>query len=141
MRLLKDFDVFIQYYNIDLCKYQSFKSLQKTVGIYKMIKGKMCGVFVEDNELYLIYETRKIKVTDSCRLTVNRINNREVIFILEEDALEIMKTPFQIEKPVPYNAPFDYLNEDLEWTNFMENVINNEDKKRNFIEIAEKAND
>lgn len=134
MKLLRNFDEFIKYYDIDADKHLTFKSFQKTIGTYKIMEGIVVGVFVNDEDLYFLYGNKKIRVPDSYRLIVRNMTNKKVELVLTDGSNEILKITYNAPEPFHYDKPFDYLNDD-KWENYMTDIINDKVKKSDFIEI------
>lgn len=134
MKLLGNFDVFKEYYNIETKRFYSFDTLQKTVGIYKIIKGKMTGLLVKDDNLYFLFGEEKFLITDSHKGLLKEKSNAEKEFNLIYRNEVVVRFSYPLPDPKLNVSPFEYIDEeDFKWGDFIANIINNQERKKNFI--------
>jgi len=137
MKLLGNFDLFNEYYDIDAKKFYSFETLKKTVGVYKIIGSKMTGLLVENGELFLFNGDDKYLITESNKVLIKEKNKKVNEFILFKGNKELVRFFYPLPDSKLLNiSPFEYIDEeDFKWGDFIGNIINNSNRKRNFLEI------
>ncbi len=134
MKLVHNFDLFREYYDIDAKRFCSFKTLRKSIGKYKMIEGKMTGLLVEDNALYFLYGETRFLVTGACKVLLNKISKTagEVSFVNTGEV--VVSFLYEFVGGELNVAPFEYIDEeDFDWGLFLANVINDPERKKTFI--------
>ncbi len=140
MKLLKNFDVFKEYFNLDTKEFCSFEQLQKTVGIYKTLDGIMTGLLVEDTNLYFLYGEEKFLITDSYKVLLKKISKAESEIALSVGNEELVKFLYPIPNLELNVTPFEYIDEeDFKWGEFIEKIVNDKERRRNFVaKLSEK---
>lgn len=134
MRLLKNFDLFKEYYNIDTKQFCPFENLQKTVGIYKIIKSIMTGLLIEDSNLYFLYGEEKFLITESHRVLLRVKSNVENEFSLIDGNDVLVRFLYSTPDSKLNVSPFEYIDEDdFKWGDFIAKIINDGERKRNFV--------
>jgi hypothetical protein len=134
MKLLGSFDIFKEYYNIDEKRFCFFKTLQKTVGIYKIIENKLTGLLVEDNNLYFLYGEDKFLITDSHKVFLKVISKVENEFNLMNGDEVLVKFPYSLPNSELNVSPFEYIDEDdFNWGEFIAKIINDKKRQENFV--------
>lgn len=134
MQLLKNFDKFIEYYDMESKKYHFYDSLQKTVGSYKIIGNVINAILVQDYNLFFVYGEQKIEITNSHKVLINKKSNLENEFCLMDENDVLVRFLYSIPDSQLNVSPFEYLDEDdFNWGNFVEKIINDEEKKINFV--------
>lgn len=132
--LLRNFDYAVKYFD-----YRSKIEFEKTSnspinGWYKFINGLLSALLVIDNNLYFLYGKEKFLITESHRVLLKRENNVESNFslIIGDDVL--VKFLYSLPDPKLNVSPFEYIDEeDFKWGDFIEKIINDGERKRNFI--------
>ena len=134
MKLLSSFDYFKEYYDLGTNEFCFFESLQKNVGTYKIIEGIMTALLVENNKLYFLYGDNKFLMTDSHKVLLKEKSKVEKEFILFNGNNELIRFLYSLPDPQLNASPFEYIDEeDFKWGDFVEKVINDSERKRNFI--------
>lgn len=134
MRLLKNFDLFKEYYNIDNKQFCSFENLQKTVGIYKIIKSIMTGLLVEDGILYFLFGEEKFVLTKFHSVLLEVKSNVENRFSLISGNDLFVSFLYLIPSTKLNVSPFEYIDEDdFNWGIFIANIVNDKERQRSFI--------
>lgn len=135
MRLIGNYDLFKEYYNIDTKQFCYFENIQKTIGMYINIKGILNGILVEDGLLYFFYGEENFLITESHQVLLEVKSNTESKFSLINGNDVLVE--FLYSKPsseLLYCSPFEYIDEDdLDWGVFIEKIINDKERQRNYI--------
>lgn len=134
MKLLGNFDLFREYYDIVENKFYSFETLQKTGGVYKIVESKMIGLFVENNNLYFLNGEEKFLIKETHIVLLKAKSTLEKEFILIDEKNVLVRFLYSTIDSNLNVAPFEYIDEeDFRWEAFIAKIINNEERKRNFV--------
>lgn len=132
--LLRNFDIAVKYFDY-ISNYEvENHSTPKICGWYKFIDGQISALLVNENKLYFRYGVNTYLISRSHKVTINKINNNESKFSLVDGNRVIAM--FNYLNPVPFLnlPPFDFINQaDQDWGMFLEKILNNEERKRNFV--------
>lgn len=133
MELLRNFDFAKKYYDCESKVEINETSNVKIFGWYKFINEKLSGLLVTNNNLYFLYGDNKFLITDSHKVSLKKINNEENEFkLVNNDTTEAKFLYF-----VPNHkhvSPFEYIDEeDFKWGDFIAKIINDGERKNNFI--------
>jgi hypothetical protein len=134
MKLLSNFDVFKEYYDLDTKQFCSFESAQKNVGTYKIIGNIMIGLLVEDKELYFLYGNDKFLITESYRVLIKERSKLENEFTLLNGNDVIVRFLYPLPDPKLNISPFEYIDEDdFKWGDFIEKIVNNPERRKRYM--------
>jgi len=132
---LKNFDLANKYFDFERKVESVDDGDDKINGWYKFINGKLVALFVLDHKLYYLYNSDKYLLTKSCKVVVemNKSTNKG-IFNIFDDQNKILSYSYDLPNDIIYPAPFDYIDyEEFKWEEFVEKIINNDDRRDNFI--------
>ncbi|HBV14809.1 hypothetical protein [Chryseobacterium carnipullorum] len=132
--ILRNFDFAIKYYDCKLKAEIIETSNPKINGWYKYINETLSAILVRDNNIYLLYGENNILIKKSYRVFLYRRNDTEYEFNLAEEDNILISFFFSQTCNKLNVSPFEYIDEDdFKWGVFLEKIINNEEKKINFI--------
>ncbi len=131
---LRNFDYATRYLD-----YKSKTELEESSnpqinGWYKFINGLLSALLVMDNSLYFLYGEDKFLITDSCRVLLKERSKLENEFVLVNGNNELVRFLYSLPDPKLNVSPFEYIDEeDFKWGNFIEKIINDKERQRNFV--------
>ncbi|WP_286776746.1 MULTISPECIES: hypothetical protein [Sphingobacterium] len=135
MKLLRNFELHDILF--DLESGEEFKNLEPVTNIYgwyRQIEDVLTALYVEKNELYLLFGTTTFHVGDHCKVNLIPLaeNTMELLIYHKEDL--IVRFSFPFAPKFNYPAPFDDLNDlEQDWGLFIQEIINNPLRRRNMI--------
>lgn len=131
---LQNFDVAANSYDYEAKVEFNATSSVLISGWYKFVDELLSGVMVIDYKLYFLYGTDKFLITDKHRVELKRISEFESEFALIESNRIWANFTYDLPESYIYPQPFDYIDEDdFLWGEFLQKIINNEERKKNFI--------
>lgn len=134
MKLLKNFDSFKEYLDLDSKEFYFFDKLHEVTGIYKIVKGTMTGLLVDDKKLYFLSGSDEILITEHHTVLLRQQNNTENEFMLLDRDEIVVKFLDSLPESNFNVSPFEYIDEeDFEWGEFLEKIINDNERKEAFI--------
>lgn len=132
--LLRNFDFAVKYFD-----YNSKIELENTLnpkinGWYKFINGLLSGLLVVNNNLYFLHGENKFLITESNRVSIKGKGDFENEFSLLNGNDVFVRFVYSIPNAKLSTSPFEYIDEDdFKWGEFIEKIMNNEDRKRSFV--------
>ena len=132
--ILKNFDYAIKYFD-----YESKTEIEKTSntlinGWYKFIDGLLSALLVIDDNLYFLYGEDKFLITESNRVVIKGKSNVKNEFSLFNKKDLLVRFDYSIPDSNLNVSPFEYIDEDdFKWGEFMTKIINDKERKRNFV--------
>lgn len=132
--LLRNFDFATKYFD-----YKSNTELEKTSnpqvnGWYKFINGLLSALLVIDNNLYFLYGEEKFLITESHRVLLEKKSNVENEFSLMNKNNVLVRFIYSTPDLKLNVSPFEYIDEDdFKWGDFIAKIINDGERKRNFV--------
>lgn len=134
MELLKNFDSANEYLDLDSNKIIKCLSEVKINGWYKIIDNAPSALLVSANRLYFIWDSNKHLVTDSTYIKIDKskiLNNNLKLYEIET---LIFQFNYDADENYSNLSPFEYIDdEDFDWGLFVSNIINDTERKNNFI--------
>lgn len=132
--LLRNFDFATKYFDYKSKTELEESSSPKINGWYKFINGLLSALLVIDNSLYFLYGENKFLITDSCEVLLKEKSKLENEFVLVNGNNELVRFLYSLPDPKLNVSPFEYIDEnDFKWGNFIAKIINDEERKRNFV--------
>lgn len=132
--LLRNFDFAAKYFD---CKSKSEitnTSNPKISGWYKFITGILSALLITENQLYFLYGEDKFLITDSHRVLLKATKKSENEFNLMNGNEVVVKFLYSVPDSKLNISPFEYIDdEDFKWGDFIANIINDQERKKNFI--------
>lgn len=134
MTLLQNFDFATKYLD-----YQSQIEVQgildpKISGWYKFVNGLLSALLVIDGKLYFLYGADRFLIMDSHRILLKRTSKDKNECILINGNNVLLRFSYLVPDLELNISPFEYLDrEDFIWEIFLSKIINDQDRKRNFI--------
>jgi hypothetical protein len=133
MILLRNFDIANQYFDYESKTQIEDDTNPKIRGWYKYIDGLLTALFVEDNNLYFLNNNDKFLINDNHKVSLSGHSQFDKKFSLLDNGEEVVRFLYPLPDPELSVSPFEYIDEeDLMWGEFIEKVINNSERKRNF---------
>lgn len=135
MILLRSFDEAIKCFDYLSRHEKNYESGKKISGWYKFINNKLTGLLVLNRKLYFLHGDDKYIVNDKFRVLIEstEINSIKRFRLFNGEKLIVSfsyNSPMQ-KLNIP---PFEYIDEeDFRWGEFIEKIINDENRKNNFI--------
>ncbi|MET3129479.1 hypothetical protein ABID42_004603 [Arcicella rosea] len=136
MTILRNFDDANIFINLELKRNIQDSSISSCNGLYKLINNELSALFVSDYKLYFILGDEIKPVDDTFNVKiVNGSNGTEKLVKIFNDEVLVFQFSYAPPSTELLNiAPFEYIDEeDFNWGMFIENVINNKNRKRDFI--------
>lgn len=136
MTILRNFDDANMFFNLELKRNIQDSSISSCNGLYKYINNELSALFVSDYKLYFILGDEIKPVDDTFNVKiVNGSNGTEKLVKIFNDEVLVFQFSYAPPSTELLNiAPFEYIGEeDFNWGVFIGNVINNKNRKRNFI--------
>jgi len=130
--LLRNFDFAKNYFDYHTKNEVEDISNPKIIGWYKYINNDLSALLVKDNKLYFLYAEEIILITDSHHVILRKIDKdvNEFIFVIGNEAL--VKYSYILSNFRFNISPFEYLdNEDGQWEEFLSEIINDKERKKN----------
>lgn len=145
MRLLKNFDSMEDYYDLDSHNFYVFGDLQKNIGMYKISEGNMSAIIIEEDLIFL-WQNQMFIISDDYHMKIRKekiIDKHSVLKKFSLYKLDLLLVEFNYIAEVGYNIPpFDYIDdEDSDWGLFLLNIINNLERKKQFIKLRNQKKD
>lgn len=137
MTLLQSFDDYNQFLNLDTEVVLSIDSDCDSIGWYKIIDGKVSAIYVKEGNLFLRFGGENISLDDNKHSRTETMDASSKIFeLIDENQNVILRFRYIADTEMSGVAPFDYIDqEDFDWGLFLLNIINNKERKINFIEV------
>ncbi len=132
--LLRNFDFALKYFDNKSKTELEDTSNPKINGWYKFINGVLSALLVIDNNLYFLYGEDRFLITEFIRVSLKGKSKDEIEFCIFNDNDIFVKFLYPISDPKLNVSPFEYIDEDdFKWGDFVAKIINDEERKRNFI--------
>lgn len=133
MILLRNFDFANKYFDYESKTEGENTSNPKICGWYKYINGLLSGLLVLDNNLYFVYEHNKFLITDNSKVLLQDYSQFEKEFTLVDGENKLVVFLYSLPDSKLNVSPFEYIDdEDFKWGDFIEKVINDPERKKNF---------
>ena len=133
--LLRNFDFAVKYLD-----YESKTELENTSGLqisgwYKFTNGILSALLVKNNRLYFLYNDKMFLIMESHRVLLSQAKNQiENEFSLVGENGTLVKFLYTTADPKLNISPFEYIDDgDFKWEDFIANIINDENRKSNFV--------
>ncbi|RFS15040.1 hypothetical protein [Emticicia sp. C21] len=136
MILLRNFNNAFQYFDFDSKKYIKKESISNINGWYMLIDNVFSGLLVLDSTLYFLWENEQFIVNDNLKVEIDRnySQNKSLFKLLSFDRI-IVQFAYETPKNLLNTSPFEYIDEDdFNWGEYLASIINNLDKKKQFLE-------
>lgn len=134
MILLRNFDYATKYFDYKSKNEINNISNPKMWGWYKFINGFLSAILILENQLYFVYSDDKFLITDTHKVLLKDTNEVNGEFILMDKNSELVKFLYPLPKEEPAISPFEYIDkEDFKWGNFIRSIVNNLEKRKNFV--------
>ncbi|QKX05388.1 hypothetical protein HN014_10835 [Aquimarina sp. TRL1] len=136
MILLKNFDFAKKYFDFEMQIEKELENIDVINGWYKIIDSILTGVLVQKNKLYFLYGSDKYHITKDHNIVLKKTDSSKNIktLILFDKKNKIVSYSYTDFEENLYPTPFDYIDdEDSKWEYFIEKIINDEERKNNFI--------
>ena len=133
--ILRNFDFASKYLDYELMR-EFENSLGPSInGWYKFLENQLTALIVKDNNIFFLYGNKEILITKSHRALIEKVNiDESTFFLLNRDNILIKFNYKHPDLKFKYPPPFDYIDpKDFNWGEFIANIINNEEKKKNYI--------
>jgi hypothetical protein len=137
MIILKNFDFAKKYFDFESkIEYEEIAN-PKIHGWYKFINEIFTALLVKDNDLHFLYGDNKILIQDNYKVLLNTTNNPlEKKFTILNTEEPLFSFYYPLPNPQFSSSPFEYIDdEDFKWGDFIEKIVNNQDRRRGFIAI------
>jgi len=132
--LLRNFDFATKYFDYKSKTELEESSSPKINGWYKFINGLLSALLVIDSSLYFLYGEDKFLITDSCEVLLKEKSKLENEFVLVNGNNELVRFLYSLPDSKLNVSPFEYIDEnDFKWSDFIAKIINDEERKRNFV--------
>ncbi|MCW5921687.1 MAG: hypothetical protein KIS77_05040 [Saprospiraceae bacterium] len=135
MELLKNFDSANKYLDLDSNKIMEYSSQVKINGWYKLIDNIPSALLVTANRLYFIWNNKKKLITNNTYIKIDDLKDlNKKTLKLYEPAMLIFQFDYNVDDNYSNVTPFEYIDdEDFDWGLFVSNIINDTERKNNFI--------
>lgn len=132
--LLRNFDCATKYFDYESKTEINVVSNPHICGWYKHINGLLSALLVRDNNLYFLLRESEFLITDVHRAELKKKSNVRNEFTLLKGKDELASFSYTLPDPKLNVSPFEYIDEaDFNWGDFIEKIINNSERKKNFI--------
>lgn len=136
MTTLRNFDDANMFINLELKRNIQDSSISSCNGLYKLINNELSALFVSDYKLYFILgdEIKPVDDTFNVKIVNGSNGTKKLVKIFNDEVLVFQFSYAPPSTELLNIAPFEYIDEeDFNWGMFIENVINNKNRKRSFI--------
>lgn len=131
--LLRNFDFAKKYFDYN-SKYELEDVTNPSInGWYKYINGKLSALLVKDYKLYFLYIDNMILITKSHQVLLKDSDENVREFILVNDNKILVKFLYTSSSFSINISPFEYLDEDDNWGEFIARIINDKERQKNFV--------
>lgn len=135
MTLLKSFDAYNLYFDVDSKSIIESVSVVRYFGWYKVVNDLLTGLLVKSRKLYFLYGTSEILVSDQFHSEIKHNDESNSTLELYEGSELICKLTYQTDNFLHGIAPFEYIDEeDFDWGLYISNTINNPETRSNLID-------
>ncbi len=135
MIILRNFDFANKYFYFEKRMECETNSVNTIDGWYKIINDKLTALLVLNNNLYFIFDSIKYFIKDDFMVVLEKNDSsKSFVFNLMDGETTIVSFKYHLSREIINVEPFGYLDdEDFKWEEFIRNIINDENKKKNFI--------
>lgn len=134
MTLLKNFDLATKYFEYISGTEIDEASDPKISGWYKFVNGMLSALLVLDNNLYFLYGEDEFLIKDTHAVVLKQISKFEGECNLINGNEIVVRFIYPLPDLKLNVSPFEYIDEeDFNWVEFTAKVINDQERKRNFI--------
>lgn len=133
-KIVRNFEAFNQYYDIDSNSFITSISVMDIIGWYKTVDKFVSILFVKNNKLNISLGDVNHQVNDNTQAKIEDLSDKMKRFMLLESNKVILFFDYDFQSNYSATSPFEYIDdEDFDWGLYLSNIVNNKNKRNNII--------
>ena len=133
MILLRNFDFATRYFDFESKLQMVDEKSPEICGWYTSAYELISALMVVDNKLYFVYGGEEFLLTDHHKVLLKQISKVEIEYNLMHDNDIIVSFRYLLSDSNLNVSPFEYIDDDFIWGQFIGKIINDPERQMNFV--------